>query len=347
MASQYSTGTVAVGAVGTVTYRNGQTVYAFGHPLDDAGRRSLILQDAYVYYVVNNPNVADNTSYKLASAGHTVGTLSSDTPNAVIGQLGAAPAMVPIDVVAHDLDTGSTLTQRTQVADETDVGLPLGSSLVELVAPLAIAQAATQVYNGPPASESGRMCLTVMVREVRGPLRFCNRYVSTGTSGAGMGVPPALALLASIDSTTSLGTDRRGSVRGTARHARHRADRCAARPARGEDHLRERPHARESRPARRGAVAPSALPGRAAHDLVQAAHTGRRPRPSGGEAPERRVRGRWCRRWFRARLVAHVSAVRRRVLRRRAIPAGLDPRLAQGVRPGWHLRRTRGWLRLT
>jgi hypothetical protein len=205
VATQYSTGTVPIGAVGTVTYRNGQTVYAFGHPFDDVGRRSLILQDAYVYYVVNNPNVADNTSYKLASAGHTVGTVTSDTPNAMIGQLGAAPAMVPIDVVARDLDTGSTLTQRTEVADETDVGLPLGSSLVGLLAPLAIGQAATQIYNGPPASESGRMCLTVTVAEIRGALRFCNRYVSTGISGAGLGLPPALALSASIDSTTSLG----------------------------------------------------------------------------------------------------------------------------------------------
>jgi hypothetical protein len=205
VATQYSAGTVPIGAVGTVTYRDGQTVYAFGHPLDGAGRRSLILEDAYVYYVVNNPNVADNTSYKLASAGHTEGTLTSDTPNAVIGQVGPPPTMIPIDVIAHDRDTGATLTQQTLAADETNVGLPLGSSILGLVAPLAIAQGATQVYNGPPANESGRMCLTVSVREVHGPLRFCNRYVSTGVPGQGAEVPPALALSASIDSTTALG----------------------------------------------------------------------------------------------------------------------------------------------
>ena len=53
----YSTGTVAIGGIGTVTYRDGDVVYAFGHPIDGAGRRSLLLQDAYVYDVVNNPNV--------------------------------------------------------------------------------------------------------------------------------------------------------------------------------------------------------------------------------------------------------------------------------------------------
>ncbi|HUO73748.1 MAG TPA: hypothetical protein VMU39_23455 [Solirubrobacteraceae bacterium] len=205
VATQYSTGAVPVGAIGTVTYRDGQTVYAFGHALDGAGRRSLLLEDAYVYYVVSNPNVADNTSYKLGAGGHTVGTLTSDTPNAVIGEVGAAPTLVPIDVTARDLDTGTTLTQHTDVADETDVGQPLGSSLVDLVAPLAVAQAATQVYNGPTASESGHMCLTVTLRELDKPLQFCNRYVSTGVAGEGAEVPPALALSASVDATTALG----------------------------------------------------------------------------------------------------------------------------------------------
>src|SRR5205085_6265558 len=52
VATAYSTGAVPVGAIGTVTYRDVQNVYAFGHELDGAGRRSLLLQDAYVYDVV-------------------------------------------------------------------------------------------------------------------------------------------------------------------------------------------------------------------------------------------------------------------------------------------------------
>jgi hypothetical protein len=205
VAVSYGAGAIPVGAIGTVTYRDGQTVYAFGHPFDGAGRRSLILQDAYVYYVVADPNVGDNTSYKLAAAGHIVGTLTGDTPNAVVGILGAPPSLVPVDVTARDLDTGHQLTLSTQTADETDVGMPLGSSLVSLIAPLEIGQAAGQVYNGAPANESGRMCLTVTVREIPGPLRFCNRYVMTGLPGDGSQAPPALALSASTDAGTALG----------------------------------------------------------------------------------------------------------------------------------------------
>jgi hypothetical protein len=205
VAVEYGSGAISIGAVGTVTYRDGQTVYAFGHPLDGAGRRSLILTDAYVYYVVGDPNVASDTSYKLAAPGHIEGTLTADTPNAVIGTVGPPPTMIPVDVVARDLDTGRTLTLRTLAADETDVGMPLGSSLVSVIAPLEVGEGATEIYNGAPANQTGRMCLTVTVREIRGPLHFCNRYVGTGAAGDGTTAPPALASAASGDVTTALG----------------------------------------------------------------------------------------------------------------------------------------------
>ena len=54
--------------------------------------------------MIGNPTT--RLSYKLAAPGHTVGTLTSDTPNAVIGEVGPAPTLVPVEVTAHDLDTG-------------------------------------------------------------------------------------------------------------------------------------------------------------------------------------------------------------------------------------------------
>ena len=203
VSASYSSGAVPMGAVGTVTYVDGPTVYAFGHELDGAGRRALLLQDAYVYYVVNNPDPLTQPSYKLASPGHTEGTLTSDTPNAVIGEVGAPPPTVPVDVTVNDLDTGQSQSLDTQVADETAIGLPLGSSLVDTIAPLEVAQAATQIYDGPPADESGTMCLRIYLRESRRPLGFCNRYVGTGTAGDEGETPPELASAASADVTTA------------------------------------------------------------------------------------------------------------------------------------------------
>jgi hypothetical protein len=204
VAASYSSGAIPMGAIGTVTYVDGQTVYAFGHELDGAGRRSLLLQDAYVYYVVNNPDPNTAPSYKLASPGHTLGTVTSDTPNAVIGQLGAPPPSVPVEVTAHDRDTGHSLALDTQVADETDVGLPLGASLLDSIAPVEVAQAATQIFDGPPANESGRMCLRIYLRGVRAPLGFCNRYVGTGAAGDAL-APPEVANAASTDVANAFG----------------------------------------------------------------------------------------------------------------------------------------------
>jgi hypothetical protein len=205
VSASYSSGDVPMGAVGTVTYVDGPTVYAFGHELDGAGRRDLLLQDAYVYYVINNPDPTEQPSYKLASPGHTEGTLSSDTPNAVIGEVGAPPPTVPVQVTVHDRDTRQSLSLDTRVADETDIGLPLGNSLVDTIAPLEVAQAATQIYDGPPASESGSMCLRIYLRESRQPLGFCNRYVGTGTAGDAGSTPPELANAASTDVTSAFG----------------------------------------------------------------------------------------------------------------------------------------------
>jgi hypothetical protein len=193
-----------MGAIGTVTYVDGQTVYAFGHELDGAGRRSLLLGDAYVYDVINNPDPTVS-SYKLASPGHTEGALSSDTSNAVIGEVGTPPPTIPVDVTAHDLGSGRSLSLDTEVADETDIGLPLGNSVVDTIAPLEVAQAATQIYGGPPASESGTMCLRIYLRESRQPVGFCNRYVGTGTPGDAGQTPPELASAASADVTSAFG----------------------------------------------------------------------------------------------------------------------------------------------
>jgi hypothetical protein len=199
VATMYSEGAIGIGAVGTVTYRDGNTVYAFGHPLDDVGRRSILLQDAYVYNVINDPN---GGSYKFAAPGHTVGTLTSDTPNAVLGSVGAAPRLIPVHVTARDLDTKHTITQDTEVADETDIGNPTGSSMLSTIGPVAGGEAAIDVFDGAPANQSGAMCLKVQLREHNTMLKFCDRYGGGGGLGFGL---PAVAGGAVSDIASAIG----------------------------------------------------------------------------------------------------------------------------------------------
>jgi hypothetical protein len=178
-AAGLSSGNLGLSAVGTVAYTDGDRVWGFGHPLDGAGRRSLLLQDAYVYTVVGNPlDLGEGaTSYKLASPGHDLGILTNDAPDAVVGRVGALPAQYPLRVVARDGDTGRIEVTTSSLADESSVGLPAGFSALGLGGTLGILSPASSILRGSPARESATLCVRISLRERRKPVGFCNRYV--------------------------------------------------------------------------------------------------------------------------------------------------------------------------
>jgi hypothetical protein len=175
IAASISTGDIALAAIGTVTYRDGDRLWAFGHPLDGVGRRSLPLLDAYVFSVIDNPIAFDEftTTYKLATAGRPVGTLTSDGLAAIAGRVGPPPTTIPLTVHARDETSGRTRTLRVQVADERH--LDLGSGLDE-VGVLAASEAMATVLGATPARFTTSMCLRVDVRQRAKPLRFCQQY---------------------------------------------------------------------------------------------------------------------------------------------------------------------------
>jgi hypothetical protein len=198
-----SSGAVGVSAIGTVTYRDGDVVYGFGHPLDGAGRRALLLQDAYVFTVIANPlDLGIATSYKLAAPGHTLGTLTSDAPAGVVGTVGAAPRTVPLTVRVQDADTGEHVEQRTDLVDEVDLGDPSGQDPLPAIASLAVAQAVTTAFGGAPAQETGRVCLTIRVREIPRALRSCQRHVTQDALDPMF--PPPLAMAMGDDVASAL-----------------------------------------------------------------------------------------------------------------------------------------------
>jgi hypothetical protein len=176
----YSSGDVRTSAVGTVTYVDGDRVWVFGHQLEGVGRRALLLQDAYVFRIVNNPLALGQigSTYKLASSGHDLGTVSSDGLNAVVGRTGALPHTVPVQVIARDQDTDGTFVIDTAAADEAAVDLPSGGSWTSFVAPLAVTQAAAGLLGSVPSRLTGEMCARIAIQQLTKPVRFCNRYVS-------------------------------------------------------------------------------------------------------------------------------------------------------------------------
>jgi hypothetical protein len=176
VAASLASGDLALGAIGTVAYRDGDRVWAFGHPLDGLGPRSLFLQDAYVFSVIGNPvGVPDlgAQTYKLTTGGgHTQGAVLNDTASAIAGVVGREPSTLALHVAAH-VD-GRTATLDAKLADERRLGLGAGLSLL---APLAASSALESLVR---SDEAVRLDLCVRFRIARRePLRLCNRYFST------------------------------------------------------------------------------------------------------------------------------------------------------------------------
>ena len=90
-------GDYSLAASGTVTFRDGERIYAFGHPFLSLGSSDMPMTEASVVTVISNVN----NSFKLAVPGQMVGSISQDRATGVFGQLGVAPKMIPVKIALH------------------------------------------------------------------------------------------------------------------------------------------------------------------------------------------------------------------------------------------------------
>jgi hypothetical protein len=113
-ATALSYGDVTAAGVGTTTESCGDSVIAFGHPMNFDGPTSLSVHNATAI-VIQDDLIAP---FKLANVGGLVGTLDQDRLSGIRGLIGAAPT--PIDVtstVTSDNgapDGGETSVNRTK-----------------------------------------------------------------------------------------------------------------------------------------------------------------------------------------------------------------------------------------
>ena len=89
---QLTRGDYSMAAAGTVTFRDGEKIYAFGHPFLSLGTSDLPMSESHVVTVV--PSL--NNSFKLAVPDAMVGTMTQDRATGVFGKLGQSPKMIPI-----------------------------------------------------------------------------------------------------------------------------------------------------------------------------------------------------------------------------------------------------------
>lgn len=86
-----------VAATGTVTYVDGDKVYAFGHPFLDMGEVSFPMAKSEIVGVL--PSLA--SSFKFANTGEIVGAFHQDRSNGILGAVGDHADMIPVDLTVE------------------------------------------------------------------------------------------------------------------------------------------------------------------------------------------------------------------------------------------------------
>ena len=177
-------GDYSIAASGTVTFRDGERIYAFGHPFLSLGSSDMPMAESSVVTVIPNTQ----NSFKLAVPGQMVGSVSQDRATGILGQLGQAPRMIPVRINLH------TSRERTETYTYEMVS---DSFLTPLLLNMTI-------FNTITSSERGLGDSTISVAgqiNVSGqsPIRVERRFSSNNAAmlASGSVAVPVAALLTS------------------------------------------------------------------------------------------------------------------------------------------------------
>ncbi len=100
-------------ASGTVTHREGDKIYAFGHPWFSLGPVDLPLSKAEVVSLL--PNL--NSSFKIAVPTDLVGSITQDRSRGLYGTIGVAPKLIPL-VINLNSSRNTSRTFRFELVND-------------------------------------------------------------------------------------------------------------------------------------------------------------------------------------------------------------------------------------
>jgi len=214
-------GDVALAAAGTVTLRDGNKIYAFGHPFFGLGSASLPMAESHVVTVVPNAN----NSFKLAVPDSMVGTMTQDRATGIFGMLGETPRMLPVKIKL-----------KTSRGRSTEVNYE--SAIDEILTPLIVN---IGVVNTILSNERSLGDMTIEMSSeisVRGeePIKFARRFAgpqAAGFASATVAIPINALLRAGFDGLDISGVTVNMAVSDSSKTAtldRISTDRIQARP---------------------------------------------------------------------------------------------------------------------
>ena len=139
-------------AVGTITFRWGNRVLAFGHPMFGQGATSLPMTSAYVYDIFPSYQ----SSFKLASPMKIVGAVQQDTQFAIGGTMNVKADTIPMSITLVDANRHINKTFHVQVMNDP------------LLTPQLVVMVAQQAVEGTLGLTSDKMVDVAMRMDVEG-----------------------------------------------------------------------------------------------------------------------------------------------------------------------------------
>ncbi len=116
-------GDVSLGALGTVTYVEGDKILAFGHPFLKRGKANYFLTDAEVYTTLSGLE----NSFKVGTSTEAIGLINQDRGAGIAGKLGQFPGIVPLRISVTDKTLGRTNDLWAQVVQDEELAPTLSA----------------------------------------------------------------------------------------------------------------------------------------------------------------------------------------------------------------------------
>ena len=110
-------GDVSLGALGTVTYVDGNKLLAFGHPFLKRGHTGFLLTNAYIFTTIRGIE----SSFKLGATGEVIGTINQDRGAGVGGEMNQFPGIVPMRMKISSADLSRDRDMAVQIVQDEEI----------------------------------------------------------------------------------------------------------------------------------------------------------------------------------------------------------------------------------
>ena len=110
-------GDVSLGALGTVTYVDGDRILAFGHPFLKRGPTGFLMTNAYIFTTIRGLE----SSFKVGATGEVIGTISQDRGAGVAGEMNRFPGIVPMRMNIRSAESGDGREMAVQIVQDEEI----------------------------------------------------------------------------------------------------------------------------------------------------------------------------------------------------------------------------------